>query len=156
VPNDEAKELKALEACLLRKRRVGQDLFDLDAFERWGPSPATAEQLEQTQKDEARLLAERKACCDELTAEVERLRREAPSVVARWVELHDAYLRGIPSTDRTVQLVAEEERAAWAAVGRGEQPFVEENVYYVTIDPARYETVFGFAPDDPSRRNARS
>jgi hypothetical protein len=139
------ESLRQLEACLLRKRRIGEKLFDMDAYEHWGASRDTPEGREKMHAEDTRLLAAHEQVVSELTALAERVRKDEPAVFARWTELHIAYLRGVEGKD-AAELVAKEERDAWAAVARGEKPFVEENVYYIKIDPVRYEAVFGFAP----------
>jgi hypothetical protein len=147
--------LRALEAALLRKRRAGEILLDADAYDRWGAANDTPENRARMEAQAAAAEAGRSAAVAELESRVRDLRRDAPGVVARWADLHDEYLRrfieslGTPpenTFESTAKYVAAEERDAWRAVERGEKPFVDENVYYVKIDPARYAAVFGFDP----------
>ena len=147
--------LRALEAALLRKRRAGEILLDADGYDRWGAANDTPENRARMEAQAAAAEVERRAAVADLESRVEELRRDAPDVVARWADLHDEYLRrfieslGTPpesSFESTAKYVASEERDAWRAVKRGEKAFVDENVYYVNIDPARYTAVFGFDP----------
>jgi hypothetical protein len=149
MPSD---EVRALETLLAKKRRAGVELLSFDGWDRWGRQHATPEVCARMEEDASRAQAERAAATHELTLLVERLRREAPGVIAEWADAHDRFLSELIASWRgdesrsTAVFVAEGERAEWAAVERGEKPFVEENVYYVTIDRERYFAIFGVEP----------
>src|SRR5262245_53338551 len=146
MPSD---EVRALEALLAQKRRAGAELLSFDAWDRWGSQHATPEERASMEEAASRAHAERASATQELTVLVERLRREAPSAIAEWADAHDRFLGEFIERRRgdekasTAVFVAEGERGEWAAVKRGEKPFVEENVYYVTIDRERYLAIFG-------------
>jgi hypothetical protein len=150
----ESEDVCALERLLAKKRQAGRVLLDMDFYERYGAQHDSDQGRAEKQADAMRAETERAAAVEELTALVARLRRENPAAVERWAELHDELLRAAidrygnaaaDSRDSTAAYVAGEERAAWQAVKRGEQPFVDENVFYVRPDDARYLELFGIS-----------
>ncbi len=85
-------------------------------------------------------------------------RAEAPAEITAWADAHDAYLaaflddcvaRGEP--DGTAASVATRERAEWAEVRAGARAFVDENLYYVTMNEPRYRRAFGIDPQTLER-----
>jgi hypothetical protein len=142
--------VRALEALLGRLRVLGSELFDLDAFDRWGPK--SGPQYEQFIVDDVRAQSAHKATEAELGALVTRLRHDDPDAVVQWADAHDTLLRSFIATctgaaentrASTAAFVAKEELRAWAAVKSGAQPFVEENTYYVPVDPELHRALFG-------------
>jgi hypothetical protein len=145
----ESEDVCALERLLARKRQAGRELLDMDAYERWGAQHDTDEGRAQRAADAARSQTEYSVAVAELTALVERLRREQSATIDRWVELHRQLLQQIidaPGADSTAVFVAKEEEEGWQAVQRGEKPFVDENVFYIHVDRERYAALFGIAP----------
>jgi hypothetical protein len=76
-----------------------------------------------------------------LEARVAATRAEAPAELAAWADAHDAYVaaflddcaaRGEPGG--TTASVATRERAGWAEVRAGTRVFVDEDLYYVTMN----------------------
>jgi hypothetical protein len=149
MPTD---HVRALESILARKRRAGVDLLSFDGWDRWGRQSASPEQQTEMEAEATRATGERTRAVEELTALVDRLRRDAPDAIAEWADAHERFLREFIDARRgdesqsTAVFVAEGEIAEWAAVKRGDKPFVEENVFYVTIDRQRYEELFGVSP----------
>lgn len=130
-------------------------LLDFDMWDRWGSRHASDEEKASyaARADAAR--SERTSAAQELDELVARLRVEAPEAIVAWADAHDAFLAAFVercaaaapgSHASTGRFVAEQERAAWAEVRSGARAWVEENVYYVTIDPDRYRAVFGIDP----------
>ena len=147
--------LRALETLLAQKRRLGVELLSFDGYDRWGAQHDTPEHRAEMEADAARIGNEHAAVVDELGALVARLRTEDPGAIARWADLHGELLRAFVTTcagaeaashESTGVMVANEEIEGWAAVKRGDKPFVEENVYYVRVDPAQYVAAFGTEP----------
>jgi hypothetical protein len=141
--------VRALERLLGRLRVLGAELFDLDAFDRWGPKSGPA--YEQFTVDDARAQSAHKATESELGALVTRLRHDDPDAVVQWADAHDKLLRSFiatcagaaeNTTASTAAFVANEELQAWAAVKSGAQPFVRENTYYVQVDPELHRALF--------------
>jgi hypothetical protein len=142
----ESEDVCALERLLARKRQAGRELLDMDAYERWGAQHDSDEGRAQRAADAARSQTEYSLAVTELTALVERSRREA---IDRWAELHRQLLQQIidaPGADSTAVFVAKEEQEGWQAVQRGEKAFVDENVFYIQLDRERYAALFGIAP----------
>jgi hypothetical protein len=148
--------VRALETLLARKRRSGNVLLNIDMWDRWGSAHASAEERARYGAEADAAHRERSEAVQGLDALVARLRVEAPDAIVAWADAHDAFLAafvaGLPdggapgSTASTARFVAEQERAAWAEVRRGERAWVDENVYYVSIDPDRYRAAFGIDP----------
>jgi hypothetical protein len=142
--------VRALETLLGRLRELGSELFNLDAFDRWGPK--SGPEYEQFMVNDARAQSAHKATEAELGALVTRLRHEDPDAVVHWADAHDTLLRSFIATcagaaentrTSTAAFVAEEELQAWAAVKSGAQHFVRENTYYVQVDPELHRALFG-------------
>ena len=147
------QNLRALETLLARKRRLGSELLSFDGYDRWGAQHDTPENRAKMEADAARSGTEHAAVVAELGALVARLRSEDPAAIERWADLHCELLRAFVATcagaaasshEAIGAMVANEEIEGWAAVKRGEKPFVEENLYYVTVDRARYAAAFEF------------
>ncbi len=136
--------LRDLEDLLMEKRKIGAVLFDADCYDRWGAAHDTEEnraameaKASRAEKDHARVVRV-------ITSIAERIRREDPAEIARWANLHVAYLRSLVLEDSTASYVRDEECKAWDEVARAGRPFVDENFYYLKIDSERYEAMFGF------------
>lgn len=147
--------MRALETLLVRKRRSGSALLNIDMWDRWGSAHASDEERARYAAEADAAQRERSAAVQGLDALVARLRVEAPDAIVAWADAHDAFLaafiegcaEGAPgSSASTARFVAEQERAAWAEVRSGARAWVDENVYYVSIDPDRYRAVFGIDP----------
>jgi hypothetical protein len=147
--------LRALETLLAQKRRLGGELLSFDGYDRWGAQHDTPEHRAEMEADAARIGREYAAVVERLGALVARLRTEDPTAIERWADLHCELLRAFVTTcaraeatshESTGAMVASDEIEGWAAVKRGDKPFVEENVYYVSVDRARYVAAFGIEP----------
>lgn len=145
MPRD---HVRALETLLARIRRSGGVLLNVDMWERWGAGHASDDERARVAADAEAAAQDRREAARGLDALVARLRVEAPDAVAAWADAHDALLAAFLEgcADSTGRFVAEQERAAWAEVRRGERAWVEENVFYVSIDPARYRALLGIDP----------
>jgi len=148
-------DVRALETLLARKRHASEIILKMDMYDHRGGLPADGPTRARLAAEEAQANVERSTSLKDLTALVERLRRERPEAIARWADAHDdllaAFLAARPGAARgslasTAASVANEERRAWAAVKRGEQAYVDENTYYVAVDRARYVALFGIDP----------
>jgi hypothetical protein len=142
----------ALERLLARRRTLASQLLSLDAYDRWGAR--TAEDRARVAEETRELEAERVEVIAELEALVEGLRRERPAAVREWalahIELLEHYVEslGADAEDKlsTERFVAEQEADKWGQVRDGTLPYVEENVFYVHLDPTLYRQLFGFEP----------
>lgn len=148
-----SEEVRQLEILLARRRRLGGRLLEADTFDQRGPreGPDRDAMMARADQDEAEHLAVSK----ELEALVARLRREAPEAVRRWAEAHLTLLaefiqqrEGAPdgSHDSIAISVAHREQEGWAEVWHFMRLYVDENFYYVRLDPARYRELLGLPP----------
>lgn len=144
--------VRALETLLARIRRAGGVLLNVDMWDRWGSANASDEEKARVAADSLAAQRERSEAEQALAALVARLRVEAPDALVAWADAHDAFLaafiEGCPegSHASTARFVAGKEREAWAEVRSGKRAWVEENVFYVTIDRDRYRALFGIDP----------
>jgi hypothetical protein len=146
--------VRELETLLARKRRSGSVLLNIDMWDRWGSAQASDEERARYAAEADAALRERSAAVQGLDSLVARLRVEAPDAIVAWADAHDAFLaafiEGCPdapgSHASTARFVAAQERVAWAEVRRGERAWVDENVYFIAIDPDRYRALFGIDP----------
>ncbi len=127
-------------------RRLSSAMVSLDAYDRWGA---------RTDEDHARAFQETQElgqASNEATAKLEallaRLRAEEPEAVAAWaaahVRLREHFLEHLVEgpRNRTERFVAKEEIDAWKALATGEGGLVDENTFYVTLDPELYGALF--------------
>lgn len=142
MPSERVRELERL---LARIREAGNVALNYDMWERWGAQHTTPEEAARMHADFARAMGDREAARTALEALVARTRAEAPAEIAAWAAAHDAYLAAFlrSCTDGTAIMVAQRERGEWAEVRDGARAFVEENVFFVTSDAARYRRLFG-------------
>lgn len=141
-----------LERLLARRRRLGSQLLSLDAYDRWGAR--STEEKAQAAEETRELQAARAQVTAELEAMVEQLRGRRPEAIREWALAHIELLEhfvaslGAEAEDKlsTERFVAERERDEWGEVRDGALPYVEENVFYVHLDPERYRQLFGFEP----------
>jgi hypothetical protein len=133
-----------LETLLARIRRAKSVML----WDRYGRSSADDPQIQRMEASGGAAAEDRDAAMRALDVLVARLRVEAPAELAAWVDAHDAllaaFLAGTP--EDTARMVATDERAAWAEVRAGTRNYVDENVAYVTPDPAQYRALFGIDP----------
>jgi hypothetical protein len=143
VPSERAVELAKL---LALRREQSKAALSLDGYERWGrgsghaavePHQALANAIPETDRRLAALALE--------------LRREDPEghawFVASRLVLLDAVMASV-DPDSTEHFVAGKEHAGWEAFGRGDGPVVQQNCYYIRLDRALFESLYGFAPSD--------
>ncbi len=144
VPNP----IRELETLLAATREADSTLLSMDGYERWGAQHDTEEGRERMMREAQAASEARSTAIASLEALVARLRIEDPEAIARWADLHDVLLRefieacGTDEGKSTSVFVAKEERDGWAAVKRGERAFVDENTFYVHVDPTRYHALF--------------
>ena len=147
-----SKRVQELETLLKTIRDAGSVMLNIDMWDRWGSQHASEEEKAQYNADGAAALSTKANAQTELEALVKRTRAEAPAEIAAWCDLHDQFLAAfIADTAKeanderadTAVFVAKGEREAWAKVKAGELAFVDENVFYVSIDRARYRELFG-------------
>lgn len=139
--------VRDLERLLLGLRRACETLLDFDMYDRWGAQHDTDAGRAQHAAEAARAQKDYDRLARELEDLVVRVRRDDAKIIATWVDAHVTYLRSLAfDADSTEASVRDRECTEWAAVARGEAPFVKENVFYVKMDPALYERAFGFSP----------
>jgi hypothetical protein len=140
-------EAIALERLLARRRELSNILLNVEMFDRWGPKDGP--EAERIFAEGAAAQAE----MSEVTAKLEALSRETwardPELVRAWAEAHRALLESFVATyaddpaRSTGCFVAREELETWREVAEGKRPYVDENCYYVSVDPERHEALFG-------------
>ena len=136
------EQLRALELLRLQIRRAQGDALHLDAYDRWGNSGDRAELEAQLSEVSTR----RSVALSSLSARIEALREAGRhEVMEAWARSHlkllDHFLA--KTTDSVARSVASAERARWEAMARGEGGIIEENVFYVSDDPALHAALFG-------------
>lgn len=150
VPTDRMRELEQL---LAKIRNAGNIQLNYDMWDRHGREHATPEQRATMDADFANASRERDAAKTALAALVAATRVESPAEIAAWADAHDAYLAAFVAdcaardeSGGTAAFVASRERAEWHEVRDGTRAFVDENVFYVTLDAERYRRLFGIDP----------
>jgi hypothetical protein len=137
----------ALERLSLQRRSLSSTLLNADAFDRWGPREgperdamaAAAASAEQEHQKVTRTLA----------GLVESTRTTDPSAVVAWASAHidllERFIKACGPDDvaKTAVFVANEEITDWRKVIDGTVAFVDENVFYVSVDRTRYAAWFG-------------
>lgn len=144
---------RELETELAKIRHAGNTLLNYDMWDRQGAQHASAEERTRMETDAATATRERDAAKAALEQLVARARAESPADVAAWADAHDAYLAAFIAecaakgeADGTAAKVAADERAGWREVRDGKRAFVDENVFYVTLNADRYRSLFGVDP----------
>lgn len=138
-----------LEGLLIRRYAASAALLDVDTFERWGAAHASPDQIAEMTARAQRAEAEHRETSAALRERVRALRQAAPELVAAWADAHAQLLTeliaasGDDPAASTTRFVADEERRAWGEVRAGTRDFVEENCFYVHIDPARRLELLG-------------
>ena len=137
-------DVQALELLLARKRDARAVLFEHDMWDRYGSQHASSEEIAERKARADTAEREHAAMISKLEALVENLRVTNPAAIAAWAAAHDRLLVAVLAipTDDTARFVATAERTAWAEVARGERAFVDENVFYIKLDPALYRESF--------------
>lgn len=152
---DLSEHLRTLETWLAKLRLSGAFLLDQDMWDRWGRNHASDHEIVERTAREREMTELRAVAMRELEALVASLRATAPEAIAAWADAHDELLAGFiertgpvepNSTASTAVFVATEERDGWQAVKRGEQPFVDGNTFYISIDRDHYRRLFGIEP----------
>jgi hypothetical protein len=137
-----------LETQLARIRQRNSSLLDIDMWDRWGRRHASDQEIAERAANEKQCTADRAEAIETLLALVARLRGDHPDAIAAWADAHQELLGAFiaEARDSTAVYVATQEREGWAAVKRGDKPFVDENTFYVSIDRERYRALFGIDP----------
>jgi len=145
--------VRDLERLLAKIRNAGNVQLNYDMWDSHGREHASAEQCATMEAELANASHERNAAKAALEALVATTRAEAPAEIAAWADAHDAYLAAFLAdcaakgeADGTAASVATGERAAWAEVRAGKRAFVDEDLFYVTENAARYRQLFGIDP----------
>jgi hypothetical protein len=145
--------LRALERLLVQRKTLAGQMLYFDGFDRWGPK--SGPEYDQMLSDATRINAESTRVTAELTALATRLQTEAPETMRAWAQAHIAllerFIEANPSEAAgTGRFVASGEIAAWREVEHGERLFVEENCFYIHIDPLAHHEFFGDLQDGPT------
>ena len=142
--------VRELETLLAKMRNASAVQLNYDAWDRWGSANASPEEAATWNTDFANATREREAAKAALEALVAN---SAPEVRHAWADAHETFLTAFleecaakKEFEGTVAFVAKNERSQWAEVRAGTRAFVEENVFYVTIDVNRYRRLFGIDP----------
>ena len=139
-------EALALERLLIRRKELAGALLNVDMFDRWGPKDGP--EYDRMMADGAAAQRDHSAVTAELTALATATRERAPDAMRAWAEAHIDLLKRFIDThadasDDTARFVAREESTAWHKVASGDLPFVDENCFYIHIDPADHAEWFG-------------
>lgn len=145
--------MRELETLLARIRAAKNVLLNYDMWDSQGASHAPDEVRARWEADAASARSQLSTTQAELEKQVATTRASAPGEIAAWADAHDQYLAAFlaecaakgASAD-TAASVASEERAGWHEVRDGKRAFVDENVFYVTLNAERYRTLFGVDP----------
>ena len=157
MPEDPSPQVslrvRELEHLLATIRRAGGVQLDYDMWDRHGRQHASAEQCSAMDAEFAKATRERENATSTLEALVIATRTQAPAELTVWADAHDAYLAAFlddcaarGESEGTAAFVARGEREHWAEVRAGKRAFVDENVFYVTMNTERYRTFFGIDP----------
>lgn len=141
-----------LETLLRTMRHAGGELLGLDAWDRWGSRGATDEERADFQHTVTTQRAILDKARDQLIDLVTQLRESSPDSVIAWATAHIALLESFAAAREgeesrsTEVFVAREEIDSWRSVRRGERSLVDENVFYIHLDPDAYRAAFGIDP----------
>ena len=146
--------MRDLERLLAQIRNAGNIQLNYDMWDGHGREHASPEQCASMEAELANAVHERDVAKAALETLVATTRAETPAVIAAWSDAHDAYLAAFlddcaarGESDGTAASVAIRERAEWAEVRAGTRAFVDENLFYVTMDTERYRRLLGIDPD---------
>ena len=146
--------MRELERLLARIRIAGGMQLYYDGWESHGKQFCDDKQIAEMERDLAKANADQDDAKRTLEACVMELRRHAPAELIAWVDAHIAYLEAFVASnepDSTGVFVAKQEIEKWRDVRIGVLTYVDENVFYVTIDNARYRAFFGIDPQTLER-----
>lgn len=145
--------VRELEHLLATIRRASGVQLDYDMWDRHGRQHASAEQCSAMDAAFANASRERENATSALQALVTATRAGAPAALTAWTDAHDAYLAAFlddcaarGESEGTAAFVARSEREHWAEVRAGTRAFVDENVFYVTMNAERYRELFDIDP----------
>ncbi len=130
-------------------RHASGALLGLDMWSRWGSRGATDEEWREYEATTAEHSRQHVEAAEQLTALVTELRTSSPVSVEAWADAHRELLEafilecGDDESRSTAAFVAQEEWDAWGRVRDGELSYVDENSFYVSVDPERYRAAFG-------------
>jgi hypothetical protein len=137
----------ALERLLLQRRSLSSTLLNADGFDRWGPR-------EGPERDAMAAVAasaqqEHQEVTSALAGLVESTRTTDPAAVAAWalahIDLLERFIKACGPDDvaKTAVFVANQEMVEWRKVIDGTVAFVDQNVFYVSVDRTRHGAWFG-------------
>lgn len=145
--------MRELEALLGKIRNAAMILLNHDGWDRWGSQHASPEEKARMEAEFAVASREHATAKSALEALVAATRVAHPVEIDAWADAHDAYLAAFiddcsarGESDNTAAFVARGERTQWAEVRAGVRAFVDENVFYVTMNVERYQRLFGIDP----------
>jgi len=141
--------LVELERLLERRYQASATLLDVDMYDRWGAAHGSPEEQAKMADRGARANEEHEEVSRELAARSRALRAEAPELIDAWCDAHEQLLtefiasREGDEAQRTERFVAAQERDGWRRVRAGTGDFVDENTFYVRVDPRRRRELLG-------------
>jgi hypothetical protein len=145
--------VRELDHLLATIRRAGSVQLSYEMWDGHGRQHASAEQCSAMETELATATRERESATRALEALVIATRAEAPAELTAWADAHEAYLAAFVDdcaacgeSDGTATFVARRESEHWAEVRAGKRAFVDENVFYVTMNAERYRRFFGIDP----------
>src|SRR5512139_3567149 len=103
------ERIHSLEALLVSVQQAAGALVEVDGFDRWGRSNASADQLAKyaQQERENRLIYDRDKAA--LEREVAEARASSPETLARWVALHVQLLEEALVKEPRLEVAANQE-----------------------------------------------
>lgn len=146
-----SEQVRQLETQLAQLRLAWAFLLDQDTWDRFGRAHASEHEIDERRLRERQMIELKDASIAALTTLVPKLRETDPRAIAVWADAHDALLAKFIETERAHGSpvaavgvgIAEQERLAWQAVKRGEQPYVEGNTFFIKLDRELYRALFG-------------
>lgn len=137
----------ALERLLVRRRELAVILLNADMFDRWGPKEGP--ECDAMMAAGAAAQKEHAEVTVQLRAQAIATGADEPDAVRAWavahVDLLERFIKACADDPdlRTSGGVAADELRGWREVATGASPFVDENCYYVRVDPAEHARWFG-------------
>jgi hypothetical protein len=146
-------QVRELETLLAKIRAAGMIELNYDFWERGGAEHASPWQRATMAAELADASRTRAAARTSLDALVAATRSSSPAAIAAWADAHDAYLTAFldecasrGEAGDTAASVATRERTEWAEVRAGTRAFVDESLFYVTLNAECYRRLFGIDP----------
>lgn len=141
-----------LETFLRTMRRTGSVLLQHDMWEHFASRHASDEENAAHAREFAKSKDLYKEASAGLKKLVEELRSTSPESVRAWALAHYQILEDLIADYEGVEnrgteaFVGREEQEKWMLVHDGKAEYVDENTFYISVNPERYKLAFGIDP----------